>query len=227
MINPRITPLIVIHDVHSQQSRHISTFTEHPDHHRSRPKSSLFNQNQTDYTCNMSHGIMLEPFTNITTFTGSTTSPRSHPKVTRFELQRHNASPPTKKTKLHRLLTFSHLSKRSESKATCFDGYLLPVFHATTPVSSYHEQANQGTCKTCCYHRHRIHRCSPVTPVVTTGTLPATTTDTNLLRNLFNKLAHTSCCLFFLPFCIGESFHLIPRHVLKPTLKPALQTNTL
>ncbi|KAL4583373.1 hypothetical protein LXL04_007944 [Taraxacum kok-saghyz] len=44
---------------------------------------------------------------------------------------------------------------------------------------------------------HRIHRCSPVTSVVTTSTLPATT-DTNHLRNLFNKLAHTSCCLLFL-----------------------------
>ncbi|KAL4587615.1 hypothetical protein LXL04_000487 [Taraxacum kok-saghyz] len=64
----------------SHSPEHISTFTEHPDHHRSRPKSSLFNQNQTDYTCNMSHGIMLEPFTNIKTFTGSTTSPRPHPK---------------------------------------------------------------------------------------------------------------------------------------------------
>ena len=74
---PTITPLIY----HS--SRTISTFTEHPDHHRSRPKSSRFNPNQIDHTCNMSHhshGITLEPFTNITTFTGSTTSPRSHPK---------------------------------------------------------------------------------------------------------------------------------------------------
>ncbi|MFS7901172.1 hypothetical protein Hanom_Chr00s175590g01830331 [Helianthus anomalus] len=31
----------------------------------------------------------------------------------------------------HLLLTFSHLAKRSKSKATCFDGSFTPVYHAT------------------------------------------------------------------------------------------------
>ena len=136
------TPLILTLD----SSRTVLTFTEHPDHHRSRPKSSRFNSNQIDHTCNMSHGITLETFTNITTFTGSTTSPRPHPKPPdlnsnaimshrvlfhifpffRSSLFKRHLLRQRKQS--YPLLTFSHFAKRSESKATCFDGYLLPVF---------------------------------------------------------------------------------------------------
>nr|GEY71142.1 retrovirus-related Pol polyprotein from transposon TNT 1-94 [Tanacetum cinerariifolium] len=43
-------------------------------------KSSPFNPNQVHHTCNMSHGITLETFTNILTYHGSKTSPRPHLK---------------------------------------------------------------------------------------------------------------------------------------------------
>lgn len=49
---------------------------------------------------------------------------------------------------------FFQPAKRDKSKATRFDGYFTPVFHATTPVSSYHEQSDQ-TCSRALFTRSR------------------------------------------------------------------------
>ncbi|MFS7965953.1 hypothetical protein Hanom_Chr09g00768181 [Helianthus anomalus] len=52
-------------------------------------------------------------------------------------------SPPTKKPS-HPLLPFSHLAKRDESKATCFDGSFLPAFHALRRSPLITNSADQG-----------------------------------------------------------------------------------